>query len=118
VLDHTISTSETGSRIAAVADCVKQVVIDDEQSRRILGNVTRVGDHHGNRLANIMNFVSRQYRLRACHRYCWIWQQHRHRLACPGGQPSNRSATHQYDDFLSPNGVAGKPRTVPDQISE
>jgi hypothetical protein len=38
--------------------------------------------------------------------------------ACPGRRPNDRSATHQYDEFPPPNGVAGKPRTVPDQIKE
>jgi hypothetical protein len=68
-------------RIAAVADRVKQVVIDDEQGGRILGNVAGIGNYYCDRLANIIDFVSRQNRLGARHRDCWIWQQHRHRLA-------------------------------------
>ena len=68
-------------RVAAVADRRQRVVMHGDRGGGILGNVARVGDHHRDRLADIIDFGARQRVLGAQRRDRRIGQQHRHRFA-------------------------------------
>ena len=52
-------------RVAAVADRRQRVVMNVDRGCGILGDVARVGDHHRDRLTDIIDFPARQYMLGA-----------------------------------------------------
>ena len=68
-------------RVAAVADRRQRVVMHVDRGGGILGDVARVGDHHRDRLTDIIDFGARQHMLGAQRRNRRIGQQHRHRFA-------------------------------------
>ena len=64
---------------AAIAGGGKHVVIDDDRRRGVLGEIARIGDHDGDRLADVTGFIARQCRLRPRRRDGRIGRKHRDR---------------------------------------
>ncbi len=86
---------------AAVGGGGEHVVIDDDRRGGILGKIPRVGDYHGNGLADIAGFVAHQRRLRARRRDGRIWREHRdrhvaHRLGQIVGGEHRMDARHRH----------------------
>ncbi len=66
--------------VAAVGDGGQHVIADAYGGGRVLGDIAAVGDHDGDRLADIADFVARQGRLGARHGDRRSRQQERHAL--------------------------------------
>ncbi len=86
---------------AAVGGGGEHVVIDDDRRGGILGKIPRVGDYHGDRLADITGFVARQRRLRARRGDGGIRREHRdrhpaHRLGQIVGGEHRMDARHRH----------------------
>ena len=86
---------------AAIADGGEHVVIDDDRRCGVLGKIARIGDHHGDRLADVTGFVARQRRLRARRRDGRIRRKHRdrhpaHRLGQIVGGEHRMDARHRH----------------------
>ena len=86
---------------AAVGDGGEHVVIDDDRRRGVLGDIARIGDHHGDRLADVTDFIARQRRLRARRRDRGIGREHRdrraaHRLGQIVGGEHRMDARHRH----------------------